>query len=108
MMIGSCIHTEQGAFMASRQNPKADKVKRNAEYAKKFKKKRPQAPRRSSPAFEAFLGIMPAMNPHSSGFAGPREMHEAVCATCQVATTVPFKPTAGRPVLCRSCFQKAA
>ncbi|HUV97475.1 MAG TPA: CxxC-x17-CxxC domain-containing protein, partial [Acidobacteriaceae bacterium] len=24
---------------------------------------------------------------------------------CGTETTVPFKPTQGRPVLCRSCFQ---
>ena len=29
----------------------------------------------------------------------------ATCAVCGVETTVPFKPTQGRPVLCRSCFQ---
>ena len=28
------------------------------------------------------------------------------CSECGVETTVPFKPTQGRPVLCRSCFQK--
>ena len=28
------------------------------------------------------------------------------CSTCGEETTVPFKPTQGRPVLCRSCFQK--
>jgi len=27
------------------------------------------------------------------------------CSACGVETTVPFKPTQGRPVLCRSCFQ---
>lgn len=27
------------------------------------------------------------------------------CSGCGVETTVPFKPTQGRPVLCRSCFQ---
>ena len=26
------------------------------------------------------------------------------CAACGSDTTVPFKPTQGRPVLCRSCF----
>jgi CxxC-x17-CxxC domain-containing protein len=29
------------------------------------------------------------------------------CAECGIATTVPFKPTQSRPVLCRSCFQKS-
>lgn len=28
------------------------------------------------------------------------------CSDCGVETTVPFKPTHGRPVLCRMCYQK--
>jgi CxxC-x17-CxxC domain-containing protein len=28
------------------------------------------------------------------------------CSECGVETTVPFKPTRGKPVLCRSCFMK--
>ena len=28
-----------------------------------------------------------------------------LCSACGIQTTVPFKPTQGRPVLCRSCFQ---
>jgi CxxC-x17-CxxC domain-containing protein len=28
------------------------------------------------------------------------------CSECGIQTTVPFKPTQGRPVLCRECFQK--
>lgn len=28
-----------------------------------------------------------------------------MCSECGVETTVPFKPTQGRPVLCRQCFQ---
>ncbi len=27
------------------------------------------------------------------------------CSACGIETTVPIKPTQGRPVLCRSCFQ---
>ncbi len=27
------------------------------------------------------------------------------CSECNVETTVPFRPTQGRPVLCRACFQ---
>jgi CxxC-x17-CxxC domain-containing protein len=30
----------------------------------------------------------------------------AVCSSCQRETTVPFKPTQGRPVFCRECFQQ--
>ena len=29
-----------------------------------------------------------------------------VCSECGAETTVPFKPSQGRPVLCRSCFQR--
>lgn len=39
------------------------------------------------------------------GDRGPREMHKAVCADCKKETEVPFKPTEGRPVYCRDCFQ---
>ena len=28
------------------------------------------------------------------------------CSECGEETTVPFKPTQGRPVMCRACFQK--
>jgi len=34
-----------------------------------------------------------------------RESYEAVCADCGAQTTVPFKPTQGRPVYCRDCFR---
>ncbi|MEW6363254.1 MAG: zinc-ribbon domain containing protein [Acidobacteriota bacterium] len=30
----------------------------------------------------------------------------AVCASCGKETTVPFKPTQGRPVYCSSCYQQ--
>jgi CxxC-x17-CxxC domain-containing protein len=29
-----------------------------------------------------------------------------VCSQCGKETTVPFRPTQGRPVLCRDCFQQ--
>ncbi len=28
------------------------------------------------------------------------------CSVCEQETTVPFRPTHGRPVLCRSCFEQ--
>jgi len=31
---------------------------------------------------------------------------ETTCSQCGKATTVPFRPTQGRPVLCRECFSK--
>ncbi len=43
----------------------------------------------------------------STGAALPLSRTETrtECSACGVETTVPFKPTQGRPVLCRSCFQ---
>jgi CxxC-x17-CxxC domain-containing protein len=40
---------------------------------------------------------------------GPRRVRpetRTTCSECGIETTVPFKPTQGRPVLCRLCFQK--
>jgi CxxC-x17-CxxC domain-containing protein len=34
----------------------------------------------------------------------PRELFDAVCASCNQPTKVPFRPTAGRPVYCKDCF----
>jgi CxxC-x17-CxxC domain-containing protein len=45
-------------------------------------------------------------SPTSRGRDGrrPRELFDAVCAACGVATQVPFKPAGGRPVYCRECY----
>jgi CxxC-x17-CxxC domain-containing protein len=40
------------------------------------------------------------------GGARVRPETRTVCSQCGAETTVPFKPTQGRPVLCRSCFQQ--
>ena len=34
-----------------------------------------------------------------------REMFKATCSDCGKACEVPFKPTEGKPVRCRECFQ---
>ena len=36
--------------------------------------------------------------------SGRKPRHDAVCAECDISTTVPFRPAPGRPVYCRSCF----
>ena len=41
----------------------------------------------------------------SSG-TGVRSETRTLCSECKAETTVPFKPTQGRPVLCRHCFQE--
>lgn len=42
------------------------------------------------------------------GAQRPRSQTETrvKCSECGAETTVPFKPTQGKPVLCRTCFQK--
>ena len=67
--------------MAKKTNLKAEKAKRNQEYALQFKKKkkRPQAAR---PAYA------PAPEPNRvASFGGPTA-HDVVCNTCGVETTV--------------------
>jgi CxxC-x17-CxxC domain-containing protein len=45
-------------------------------------------------------------SPQASGSTRPsgRVETRANCSQCGKATTVPFRPTQGRPVLCRECF----
>jgi CxxC-x17-CxxC domain-containing protein len=38
--------------------------------------------------------------------ARTRPETRTVCAECGTGTTVPFRPSQGRPVLCRACFEK--
>ncbi len=38
--------------------------------------------------------------------APARPLFPAVCSECGKETQVPFKPTPGKPVYCRDCFQK--
>lgn len=38
------------------------------------------------------------------GSRGPRELHDAICARCGLATRVPFRPVTSRPVFCRDCY----
>jgi CxxC-x17-CxxC domain-containing protein len=43
----------------------------------------------------------------SAGGSRVRSETRTTCSECGESTTVPFKPTQGRPVLCRSCFEKS-
>jgi CxxC-x17-CxxC domain-containing protein len=35
-----------------------------------------------------------------------RNLYNAICAECNTECKVPFRPTQGKPVLCRECFSK--
>jgi CxxC-x17-CxxC domain-containing protein len=42
----------------------------------------------------------------TTGGRSSRTETRAICSQCGKETTVPFRPTQGRPVLCRDCFQR--
>ncbi len=42
----------------------------------------------------------------SGGSGSHRSETTTKCSQCGKETTVPFKPTQGRPVYCRECFQQ--
>ncbi len=48
----------------------------------------------------------PGSGPAAAGISRTETRTE--CSECGVSTTVPFKPTQGRPVLCRQCFKSKA
>lgn len=51
-------------------------------------------------------GLGHASNPNAvAALPFSRTETRTECSACGIETTVPFKPTQGRPVLCRSCFQ---
>ena len=35
-----------------------------------------------------------------------RRMYEVKCTDCHKMTTVPFEPTKGKPIYCKTCFSK--
>jgi CxxC-x17-CxxC domain-containing protein len=45
----------------------------------------------------------PTGEPAAAGISRTETRTE--CSECGITTTVPFKPTQGRPVLCRQCFK---
>ncbi|MBM3267933.1 MAG: hypothetical protein FJZ01_09820 [Candidatus Sericytochromatia bacterium] len=75
--------------MADRQ--KEEKRKRNAEYAKRFKKKKQKA-RRPAEARPS-ITLLPASGPFL-----------ASCARCAKEAELPFRPTGSKPVYCDACY----
>jgi CxxC-x17-CxxC domain-containing protein len=49
--------------------------------------------------------IAKANQPTGGGFGRERVETTATCSACGTETTVPFRPTQGRPVFCKECFQ---
>jgi CxxC-x17-CxxC domain-containing protein len=63
------------------------------------KRCKPCKSRRSAAA----TGASPGNGPAAAGISRTETRTE--CSECGISTTVPFKPTQGRPVLCRQCFK---
>jgi CxxC-x17-CxxC domain-containing protein len=70
-----------------------------------FDKQFKNDPKRCKPckSKRASVGLKPGAGPAAAGLSRTETRTE--CSECGVETTVPFKPTQGRPVLCRQCFQ---
>jgi CxxC-x17-CxxC domain-containing protein len=55
---------------------------------------------------KACKGTRAQGNGNGSGSVSAQRVEtKTVCSQCGKETTVPFKPTQGRPVFCRECFQ---
>jgi CxxC-x17-CxxC domain-containing protein len=70
-----------------------------------FDKQFKNDPKRCKPckSKRAGTGVHAGRGPAAAGIS--RTETRTACSECGVETTVPFKPTQGRPVLCRQCFQ---
>ena len=74
-------------------------------YDKQFK----NDPKRCKPCKSRRSGLSAVASGAGPAAAGlSRTETRTECSECGVQTTVPFKPTQGRPVLCRQCFQAKA
>lgn len=70
-----------------------------------FDKQFKNDPKRCKPCKSRRSGAVarPGAGPAAAGLS--RTETRTSCSACGIETTVPFKPTQGRPVLCRQCFQ---
>ena len=70
-----------------------------------FDKQFKNDPKRCKPCKSRRSGLAAAANGQGVPKAGMlRTETRTQCSDCGIETTVPFKPTQGRPVLCRQCF----
>ena len=70
-----------------------------------FDKQFKNDPKRCKPckSKRSAVALRPGSGPAAAGLSRTETRTE--CSECGIETTVPFKPTQGRPVLCRQCFQ---
>lgn len=70
-----------------------------------FDKQFKNDPKRCKPCKFKRAGASLRPGAGSGAIALSRTETRTQCSECGIETTVPFKPTQGRPVLCRQCFQ---
>jgi CxxC-x17-CxxC domain-containing protein len=70
-----------------------------------FDKQFKNDPKRCKPCKSKRSGAKVARGAGPAAAGLSRTETRTECSECGVETTVPFKPTQGRPVLCRQCFQ---
>lgn len=71
-----------------------------------FDKQFKNDPKRCKPCKFKRAGAAAARTGSGPAAAGiSRTETRTTCSECGIETTVPFKPTQGRPVLCRQCFK---
>jgi CxxC-x17-CxxC domain-containing protein len=74
-------------------------------YDKQFKNE----PKRCKACKSRRVAVLATPTSHSNAQHYARVETRAVCSQCGKETTVPFRPTQGRPIFCRECFtQKKA
>jgi CxxC-x17-CxxC domain-containing protein len=65
-------------------------------------------PKRCKPCKAQRLAVLnePATRGNGNGQHFSRVETKATCSQCGKETTVPFRPTQGRPIFCRECFSQ--
>ena len=67
---------------------------------------RRQAVQERAQALQGVQGQAGQPGERGSGAARDRVETQTTCSACGKDTTVPFRPTQGRPVFCKECFQQ--
>lgn len=70
-----------------------------------FDKQFKNDPKRCKPCKSKRAGVSARTGTGPAAAGISRTETRTHCSECGVETTVPFRPTQGRPVLCRQCFQ---
>ena len=62
-------------------------------------------PKRCKVCKQKRVAVLGSPSPAGQGYRFTKVETQATCSGCGKQTTVHFRPTQGRPVFCRECFQ---